>query len=166
MAFDTADTIVAISSPPGAAARGIVRIAGTDAFSLAARVFHAESGEALIAHPAGRRILGDVLVDGSKLPATVYLFGRPHSYTGSDLVELHLLGAPGVLALLLDELVKSGARRAGPGEFTARAYLAGTMDLTSAMGVAATIAAQSDAELQAARRLIRGDLAQQANSAR
>src|SRR5262249_30236106 len=114
MAFDTADTIVAISSPPGAAPRGIVRIAGPEGISLAAGVFEVASGGSLIDQAVGRRLPGQVMIEGSNLPAIAFLFRKPRSYTGSDLVELHLLGSPGLLALLLDEFIASGARRAGP----------------------------------------------------
>src|SRR5436189_6719 len=61
--------------------------------------------------------------------------------------------------MLLDEIVRRGARQAEPGEFTARAYFNGRMDLTQAEGVAATIAAHSERELRAARQLLGGELA-------
>src|SRR5918999_1831295 len=77
----------------------------------------------------------------------------PRSYTGEDVAELHVPGNPLLARMLLDELVRRGARHAEPGEFTARAYFNGRMDLSEAEGVAATIAASSEQELAAARRL-------------
>src|SRR5215470_8215804 len=164
--FDTSDTIVAISSPPGPGLRGIVRLSGPRAIELAEAVFASDSGVALSAVAERTRIGGRVRVVDTRLPAASYVFRKPHSYTRDDLVELHLLGAPGVLALLLDQLVAAGARRAEAGEFTARAFLSGALDLSAAQGVAATISAQSDDQLHAARRLLDGDLAPLARSAR
>ncbi|MDB5318617.1 MAG: trmE [Phycisphaerales bacterium] len=89
----------------------------------------------------------------------VYWFAGPRSYTGEDLVEFHVPGSPLLGRMLLDEIVRRGARLAEAGEFTARAYFNGRMDLTQAEGVAATIAAQSERELRAARQLLAGELA-------
>jgi tRNA modification GTPase len=93
------------------------------------------------------------------LPITLYTFIAPHSYTGEDLAEFHLPGNPLLARLLLDELLARGARAAEAGEFTARAYFNGRINLAEAEGVAATIAAQNDAELRAARQLLAGELA-------
>jgi tRNA modification GTPase len=92
------------------------------------------------------------------VPATVYLFRAPHSYTGEDLVEFHVPGNPGLARMLLDDIFDRGARPAEPGEFTARAYFNGRIDLTEAEGVAAIISASNDQELLAARRLMGGEL--------
>ena len=91
-------------------------------------------------------------VVGVRVPA-------PRSYTGDDLIELHLPGNPVLARLLMGEILQRGARPAEPGEFTARAYFNGRLDLTGAEGVAATIAAGSEAELLAARQLLAGELA-------
>lgn len=94
------------------------------------------------------------------VPAAVYTFQGPRSATGEDVVEYHLPGNALLARMLLDELVRhGGARRAEPGEFTARAYFNGRVDLAEAEGVAATIAAQNERELDAARRLLSGELA-------
>jgi tRNA modification GTPase len=88
-----------------------------------------------------------------------YSFASPRSYTGEDSVEFHIPGNPLLAKLLIAELLRLGAREAQPGEFTARAYFNGRMDLAQAEGVAATISAASDAELRAGRRLLNGELA-------
>jgi tRNA modification GTPase len=172
------DTIVAISSPPGAAPRGIVRLSGSAAFSIASALFTSADGE-----PCGTGILpvagdtgetpepriwlrGRLALDGIELPAAVYVFRAPHSYTRQDIVEFHLLGAPGVLALLVESCLAAGARRAEPGEFTARAYLAGAFDLSQVHAIAGMIAARSDHQLQAAERLLHGALGRIAATAR
>lgn len=92
------------------------------------------------------------------VPAWVYVFASPRSYTGEDLVEFHIPGNPLLARMLLEETVKHGARHAEAGEFTARAYFAGKMDLTEAEGVAAAIGAHSQQELDAARQLLGGEL--------
>jgi len=93
------------------------------------------------------------------VPAFCFISIAPGSYTGEDCVEYHLPGSPVLIRLLLADLLKHGARMAEPGEFTARAYFNHRIDLTGAEGVAATIAARSEAELLAARKLLAGELA-------
>jgi len=93
------------------------------------------------------------------VPAWFYVFRRPHSYTRDDLVEVHTLGSPVVLEMVRQRLLTAGAVAAEPGEFTARAFLAGGMDLTQAEAVAGIIRAQTDTQLRAARRLMDGALA-------
>ena len=97
------------------------------------------------------------------LPVLCAVFDAGRSFTGQDAAELQLPGNPALLNRLLARCVAAGARPAGPGEFTFRAFAAGRIDLTRAEGVAATIAAESDGQLRAAARLRGGrlgDLAQ------
>jgi tRNA modification GTPase len=147
------DTIVAISSAVGPAARMIVRASGPGAVQLAGQ---------LAADPlpeAGTASRTTLRVNDLSVPAWLYLFHAPRSYTGEDLVEFHLPGSPLLARLLLDTLTTNGGRPAQPGEFTARAYFNGRIDLTEAEGVAATIAASGERELRAARQLLAGELA-------
>jgi tRNA modification GTPase len=149
----SADTIVAISSAVGPAARMIVRVSGPQAPRLAADLARTADEP----QPSASRVhlhFADLSV-----PAWFYVFRAPRSYTGDDLVEFHLPGNPVLARLLLDHLRRAGARDAGPGEFTARAFFNGRLDLTEAEGVAATIAAGNETELAAARRLMAGELA-------
>ena len=144
-------TIVAISSAVGAAARMIVRMSGAGAHGIA------ESIAAGRPEPGGARRTELRFADLS-VPAWVYLFAEGHSYTGEDLVEFHIPGNPLLARMLLDALIAAGARHAEPGEFTARAYFSGRMDLPATEGVAATIAAHGEQELRAARQLMSGEL--------
>jgi tRNA modification GTPase len=147
------DTIAAISSSVGVAARIVIRTSGPLSLSLARQLGASDdAGPGASTRPTIR--FRDLIV-----PAWIYLFAAPRSYTGEDLVEYHLAGNPILAKLLLDELLARGARAAEPGEFTARAYFNGRMDLTHAEGVAATIAAGNEGELAAARRLLAGELA-------
>jgi tRNA modification GTPase len=145
------DTIAAISSAVGPAPRMIVRLSGPRAFEIASAL--ASLGETAQSQQT------QLHFRELDIPAWLYLFKSPHSYTTEDLIELHIPGNPLVARLLLKELLSLGARPAEPGEFTARAFFNGRLDLTAAEGVAATISAHSDQELSAARQLLSGELA-------
>ena len=145
------DTIAAISSAVGTAARMIVRTSGPDAFHLAATLSAPDLPPAVATRARLR-------FTNLETPATLYAFRAPRSHTGEDAVEYHLPGNPLLARLLLDALIDHGARQAGPGEFTARAYFNGKTALAAAEGVAAAIAARSDADLAAARKLAAGEL--------
>jgi tRNA modification GTPase len=149
----SADTIAAISSAVGAAARMIVRMSGDRARDIARSL----SPDAPLDHASARR--ATITFARLSLPIQIYTFHAPRSYSGEDLIEFHLPGNPLLARMLLDECLRRGARLAEPGEFTARAYFNGRLDLAAAEGVAATIAAQNEAELQAARQLLAGELA-------
>ncbi|MCP4247688.1 MAG: tRNA modification GTPase [bacterium] len=158
--FDlTDDTIVAVASPPGWAARGIVRLSGPDALATADAVFVSGDGQSLTDCRGFTRRIGRVRLDRDRsFPAECYVFRAPHSYTRQDGIELHVPGSPPLLAMLTEALVAGGARLAQPGEFTARAFLSGAMDLTRVEAVAALIRARSDGELRAASHMMRGHL--------
>jgi tRNA modification GTPase len=144
------DTIIAVSSGWQASPLGIVRLSGSDAYDLARRV-GVELTETSGSAPAWSeaRI---ALPDGLTLPATVYWFRGPRSYTGQDVVELHTVGSLPLLRTLSSCLIEAGARRALPGEFTARAFLNGRLDADQVDGVLALIHAEDQlAARQAAR---------------
>ncbi len=83
-----------------------------------------------------RLITGSVTIDKElKVDAQLYLFLAPHSYTGDDVAEIHFHTSPAVTEALMDNLLYRGLRMAGPGEFTARAYLNGKIDLAQAEAV-------------------------------
>jgi tRNA modification GTPase len=148
------DTIAAVSSVATASPRIIVRLSGDNAGRIAESLL--VRGRALPdAGGAGRRVLR---IGAMRIPAWVYVFGRPRSPTGDDIVELHLPGSPMIASRTFESLLAAGARSAEPGEFTARAFFNGKLDLAQAEGVAAMIAAQSDDQLAAARALAAGEL--------
>jgi tRNA modification GTPase len=144
------DTIAAISSAVGAGARIVVRLSGAQAHRIVREVSSAD--EVTPGGAAPTSIFPGVI-------GWIYTFVGPRSYTGDDSAEFHIPGSPVLARMLLDEVVRRGARQAEPGEFTARAYFNGRIDLTQAEGVAATIAATSARELRAARQLLGGELA-------
>jgi tRNA modification GTPase len=158
------ETIVAISSAPGAAPLGIVRLSGPRALEIADVLVSAEPDRAdapgagaVSRHPGHSWFEGDVCFsDGLSAPARWYVFRAPRSYTRQNLVEIHTVGAPPLLEQIIRRTEVLGARRAAPGEFTARAFLLGRMDLGQAEAVARLIRARGDTHLRAARRMMDG----------
>ena len=143
--MSTGDTIVARSTNPAPAARAVVRISGN--LEPIRPIF----SEKLPESRGGRRT-GVVLGGGVRLPVLVSRFNAPASYTGEDALEISLAGGPAVTNRLIETLLGlPGVRQAEPGEFTARAYLNGRIKIDAAQGVAALIAADSRAQLEAAR---------------
>lgn len=142
------DTIAAIATPPGHGGVGIIRVSGSSSLDIACALFRASSSNfqkfipwklhhGKIVNPASESptgILDDALV--------VYMPG-PRSFTGEDVVEFHCHGGPAVLEGVMRGILAQGARQAGRGEFTRRAFMNGRMDLTQAEAVAELINSQS-----------------------
>ncbi|MBX6314691.1 MAG: tRNA modification GTPase, partial [Isosphaeraceae bacterium] len=157
--FDPHDTIAAISSPSGPGLRGLVRLSGPEAWSIALTGFEAEGPTPLSCRAEVRT--GLLTIDGlrPRLPAMIALWRGPRTYTGQDLAEIHTVGAPPLLPMVLAHCLARGARLAEPGEFTLRAFLAGRLDLTRAEAVLGVINARSPAQLDAALKQLAGGLA-------
>lgn len=155
--FNTDDTIVAMSSAAGPAARSIVRLSGPEAIALGTRVF----AKCLDKLPGFAVAAGVVKVDSPhplQAPARAYLFRAPRSYTRQDVVELHVPGEV-VASVVQAALISAGARQAEPGEFTARAFFSGRLDLSAAEAVADVVDAEADAQLRSAVGVLDGALA-------
>ena len=137
---ETSDTIAALATPPGAGALAIIRISGPAAFGTASAFLSPVPKEP--GHSVARLLSvknGPELVDR----AVVVFFRAPASYTGDDTVEITCHGSPYIIRSILNLALKNGARPAGPGEFTLRAFLNGKMDLAQAEAVGELIAAGS-----------------------
>ena len=154
--MDTTAVILAVASPPGRSLRGIVRASGPGCFALL---------EPHVPGPWSRAVRCTHLRAADlKLACIAYIFEAPRAYTGEDSVEIQIPGNPALLTRVIETLLESGrrrgleVRRAEAGEFSARAFLNGRLSLTEAEGVAATIAARSDAQLRAAGLLAAGAL--------
>lgn len=141
------DTIAAIATPAGPGAIGILRLSGPGAAEIAAACFRPLGRKGLLDHPPRTLVYGSLLdCEGQVIDQVLCTYSRgPSSYTGEDTAELHCHGAPMVLSLGLEALFAQGARQAGPGEFTQRAFLNGRMDLIQAEAVADLIDAESPA---------------------
>ncbi|MBL0029815.1 MAG: tRNA uridine-5-carboxymethylaminomethyl(34) synthesis GTPase MnmE [Rhodanobacteraceae bacterium] len=146
------DTIAAVATAPGAGGIGIVRLSGADAAGIARRLCGVDV-QPRHAHYAKLRDAESDLIDRG----LVLWFPGPHSFTGEDVVELQIHGAPVVLARLLARCIELGARPARAGEFSERAFLNGKIDLAQAEAIADLIAAQSEAQARAALRSLQGE---------
>ena len=152
------DTIVACATADGAGAVAIVRLSGPQAIEISKKL--APSSKPRASHRLGRATVqkpcGAVLDDAM----VVHMVG-PRSYTGQDSVEFHLHGSKAIVQAVIAEAKKLGARLAGPGEFTLRAFLNGRLDLAQAEAVGDLIASQSDAQRETATRQLEGGLSRQ-----
>lgn len=139
------DIIAAIATPAGPGAIGILRLSGPGAAKLAARCFRPLGKKALEAHPVRTLVYGDLLDrEGQAIDRCLCTYSlAPESYTGEDTAEFHCHGSPMVLSLGLEALFAQGARQAGPGEFTRRAFLNGKLDLAQAEAVGDLLEARS-----------------------
>lgn len=164
MSFRLDDTIAAVASPPGPAVRGIVRISGADVVSPLNQLLE----KSLAPHTLPRRIESRIIADelGAPLPVAILLWPTPRSYTGQPMAEIHSIGSPPVLELILQALFAHGVRPAERGEFTMRAFLHGRMDLTQAEAVLGVIDATDHEELQTALTQLGGGLTTQLHDVR
>lgn len=150
------DPICAIATPLGKGAIGVVRLSGEGALEVASRVWRGKDPRKL---KGGRFTLGEVVdpETGEVLDqALLLVFRAPRSYTGEDACEFHTHGSMAVLRRVLEALVKAGARLAGPGEFTFRAYMNGKLDLAQAEAVLALVEAEGDLARRQALRSLEG----------
>ena len=139
------DVIAAISTASALSAIGILRVSGEGCFAVCERVFRAANGRRFSELPPREMVLG-VLLDRAGDPIDQVLavrFPGKRSYTGEDCGEFHCHGSPVVLAEGLQALFAAGARQAGRGEFTKRAFLSGNLDLTQAEAVIDLIEAET-----------------------
>jgi tRNA modification GTPase len=133
------NTIVALSTPPGSGALGILRLSGDQALTLVQPFFPGiKSWTPRHAHFARFVIEGDVLDE-----VVAITFPGPNSYTGEDVVELSFHGSPFILESALNALLAQGAQLAKAGEFTQRAFFNGKLDLSQAEAVGDLIASES-----------------------
>jgi tRNA modification GTPase len=163
MAFNSDDTICAIASVSGGAGRGIVRVSGPSAISIAAQLFEPidcgsiQAVRHATALPGHARI--EIDTSPRNLPCDLFLWPTSRSYTREPVAELHTIGSLPVLQCLVSAVCESGARLAEPGEFTLRAFLAGRLDLTQAEAVLGVIDARGSEALDSALVQLAGGLA-------
>lgn len=158
--FDLEQTIVALASPPGGAARAIVRVSGPQALHVAAGCFQPDDQQTLeCRRPTA--LPGRMAIEGvnAALPGVLYVWPSTRSYTRQPTVEFHTIGSPPLAEAVVAEFCRRGAKLAGPGEFTLRAFLAGRLDLTQAEAVLGVIDARGRQELQTALEQLAGGLA-------
>jgi tRNA modification GTPase len=158
--FSVDDTIVAVSTPSGTGAIGIVRLSGPRARTIAARIFVPRTGRARV-FPERKAILGSIR-DGSARDVLdegfLLFFPAPRSYTRQDIIEISLHASPAVLEEVVRLAVKAGARPAHPGEFTLRAFRSGRLDILQAEAVDDLVRSVNLEQARIASRQVRGGL--------
>ena len=156
MSYDVNDTIAAIASAAGGAARGVIRISGPETLERIAQCFVPADDVALQSLQRAVRVAGSISVPSSCggaaccIPGHLLVWPNQQSYTRQPAAEFHTIGSPPLLAAILEELERQGVRPAEPGEFTLRAFVAGRIDLIQAEGVLGVIDAEGRADLDAA----------------
>jgi len=158
------ETIVALATPSGIGAIGVIRLSGPDAITIANRVFTGKDLTRQASHTIhfGNIVDGDIILD----EVLVSLFVAPRSYTRENVVEISCHGSSFIIESIIKLLIKNGARSAKAGEFTLRAFLNGQMDLSQAEAVADLIASNSKASQQVALQQLRGGFSSQLQTLR
>ncbi len=148
------DTIVALATPPGVGAIGIIRLSGNKAISIVSELFPSKN----LLEQGSHTLHVGFLKDGPDLldETVVSIYKSPKSYTGENIVEISCHGSPYIQQQIIGACIKQGARLAKAGEFTQRAFLNGKLDLTQAEAVADLISSNTAASQKAALHTIRG----------
>ena len=147
------DTIVAIATPPGKGAIGIVRLSGPASFNIAGKI-----GGTKCKPERGMHFTQFYSKDGDKLDRGLMLvFPQPNSFSGEDMVEFHVHGNPLILEAIIEAALATGARRAKAGEFSRRAYKNDKIDLAQAESIADLINSDTEVSMRAAFRSLNGD---------
>jgi tRNA modification GTPase len=148
------DTIVALATPPGVGAIGVIRLSGNNAFGIASELLPSRDLMQQKSHTIHVGLLSDAGLNIDEV--VLSLFKGPKSYTGEDVIEIGCHGSPYVQQQILEACIRKGARIAKPGEFTQRAFLNGKLDLTQAEAVADLIASNTAASQKTALGNVRG----------
>lgn len=160
MNHNLTDTIIALSTPPGAGAIGVIRLSGPKAIAMVDEVFHGRNltkVEGNTVHYGKIKDEQDKVID--ECLATV--FRAPRSYTKEDVIEISCHGSSYIIQQLIQLFLRKGARQANRGEFTMRAFLNGQLDLSQAEAVADLIASDNAASHELAMKQMRGGFSEQ-----
>jgi tRNA modification GTPase len=148
------DTIIALATPPGVGALGVIRLSGPESIRVVNGFFPSKDLEKQATHTLH---VGWLIKEGQRIDEVVVsLYKAPKSYTGEEVVEISGHGSPYVLQQIIDLFVHAGIRMAKPGEFTLRAFLNAKMDLAQAEAVADVIASQTEAAHRTSLHQMRG----------
>ncbi|HET9745879.1 MAG TPA: tRNA uridine-5-carboxymethylaminomethyl(34) synthesis GTPase MnmE [Chitinophagaceae bacterium] len=158
------DTIVALATPPGIGAIGVIRLSGSKAIQIANNLFPSKDLSQQPSHTIHVGMIKDKEAELDEVVVSIYK--NPRSYTGEDVVEISGHGSPFVLEQIINACIQHGARLAKPGEFTQRAFLKGKLDLAQAEAVADLIASNTMASQKTALHNIRGGFSNKLNELR
>jgi len=156
------DTIVALSTAPGEAAIAVIRFSGVNSVRIAASLIQLRSKKEL-SSVSPRTLVNCTVIDNGLVldEGMVVRFAASASYTGEDLVELHIHGNPIIADRILELSIEQGARVATAGEFTRRAVVNGKMNLLQAEAVGVLISAESRQSVFLAHHQLHGELSKQ-----
>lgn len=140
------ETIFALSSGHGKSGVAVIRVSGDDLYNLFLQITNRKSADARHAYFANFRDTSGDLID----QVIAVYFSAPHSFTGTDIIEIYSHGAPAVINKVFEYLRDMGARMATPGEFSRRAFYNNKMDLADIDGLVALLDAQTDAQRKSA----------------
>ena len=161
------DTIVALATPSGTGAIGVIRVSGKDALEKVDQIFEAYNKKRIPEQKTHSVHLGKVMEEKRVIDeALATIFKGKRSYTGEPTVELSCHGSNFILQKVIELLIKKGCRAADAGEFTMRAFLNGKMDLSQAEAVSDLIASENQASHQLAMQQMRGGFANEINELR
>jgi tRNA modification GTPase len=155
MSINLQDTIVALATPSGVGAIGVIRLSGADAINICNVTFKGKDLTKQLRHTIH---FGTIRDENDKIidEVLVSLFVAPKSYTGENIVEVSCHGSNFIIQQIIQLFLRHGARMANPGEFTMRAFLNGQLDLSQAEAVADLIASDSEAAHSMAMNQMRG----------
>jgi len=154
------DTIAAISTRPGEAAIGIVKLSGRDSIKIADRIFRAKNKSKIALQKTYTLIYG-VIVDSNEScidEVVISVMKEPRSYTRENIVEINCHGGIAATTKILELTIAKGARIAEPGEFTKRAFLNGRIDLSQAEAVIDIINSKTEQSLRIAANNLKGNI--------
>ncbi|MCK4903109.1 MAG: tRNA uridine-5-carboxymethylaminomethyl(34) synthesis GTPase MnmE [Candidatus Marinimicrobia bacterium] len=160
------DTIVAPATPYGIGGIAVVRLSGPQSLLIVHKLLD-NNGLQLTLKPRYATLVNLQDENGIAIDESIVtFFEAPNSYSGEDLIEISCHGSPVVMDKVISTCCHFGARLAGPGEFTKRAFLNGKMDLVQAEAVASLIHSQSEESSHLNLRLLHGELSKKLNNFR
>lgn len=155
MTFNPSDTIIALSTPPGQGAIGVIRLSGVKAIEIVDQYFHGRN----LSKVDGNTVhYGKLVNEQDKIldECMVTVFRAPRSYTREDVIEISCHGSTYIIEQIIQLFLRNGVRHAEKGEFTLRAFLNGQMDLSQAEAVADLIASDNSSSHELAMQQMRG----------
>ena len=166
MTIEHDQTIAALSTPAGESGIAVIRISGAETLSILSALFRTMSGAPHTGAWEHRRLYHGVVCGSTGEPideAVCAIMQGPESYTGEDIAEISCHGSTLLVSRILTAVFERGARSAGPGEFTKRAFLNGKLDLIQAEAVADLIHARSELQQKVAHEQLAGTLSGRIN---
>lgn len=159
------DTIVALSTPPGQGAIGVIRLSGPRAITITDEFFRGKNLEKVEANTVH---YGKIVDENERIidECVATVFRAPRSYTKEDVIEISCHGSPYIIEQIIQLCLRKGARMADRGEFTLRAFLKGQLDLSQAEAVADLIASDSETSHELAMKQMRGGFSEEISALR